>query len=31
VERHDGDGWTAWGPYEFFVLEDPAAVTRRPS
>ena len=28
VEKHDGDGWTAWGPYEFFVHEDPA-YTRR--
>ena len=28
VEKHDGDGWIAWGPYEFFVLEDPA-FTRR--
>jgi len=22
IEKHDGDGWTAWG-FEFFVLEDP--------
>ena len=29
VEKHDGDGWTAWGPHEFFVLEDQGAVTGR--
>jgi catechol 2,3-dioxygenase-like lactoylglutathione lyase family enzyme len=28
VEKHDGDGWTAWGPYEFFVLEDPGHTRR---
>jgi predicted lactoylglutathione lyase len=22
VEKHDGDGWAAWGPFEFFVIED---------
>jgi len=28
VPKHDGEGWTAWGAYEFFVLEDPT-FTRR--
>jgi len=27
IEKHDGDGWTAWG-FEFFVVEDPT-FTRR--
>jgi predicted lactoylglutathione lyase len=28
VPKHDGDGWTAWGAYEFFVVEDPASTRR---
>ena len=28
MPKHEGDGWTAWGSYELFVLEDPR-FTRR--
>ena len=26
--KHDGDGYAAWGAYEFFVIEDPATTRR---
>jgi predicted lactoylglutathione lyase len=25
IPMHEGDGYTAWGAYEFFVIEDPAS------
>jgi catechol 2,3-dioxygenase-like lactoylglutathione lyase family enzyme len=28
VEKHDGDGWTAWGDYELFVFEDQTPTRR---
>ena len=28
IPKHAGDGYAAWGAYEFFVSEDPASTRR---